>query len=94
MKKFRKRINIVYGDVNDEAIVDALVKDHDIVIHLAGILPPFANAREDLVRIVDYEGTKNIVNSIKDYNPKCYLLYASSTSIYGNVEDSDNITIK
>ena len=94
LKKFRKRINIVYGDVNDEAIVDALVKDHDIVIHLAGILPPFANAREDLVRIVDYEGTKNIVNSIKDYNPKCYLLYASSTSIYGNVEDSDNITIK
>ena len=31
LKPFRKRINIVFGDVNDDTIVDALVKDHDIV---------------------------------------------------------------
>lgn len=94
LKKFRKRINIVYGDVNDNTIVDVLVKNHDIVIHLAGVLPPFANVKDDIARVVDYEGTKNIVDAIKDYNPKCYLLYSSSTSVYGNVLDSDNITIK
>ena len=93
LRKFRKRINIIYGDINDEAIVDALVKDHDIVIHLAAILPPFANVREDLVELINYQGTKNIVNAIKSYNPNCYLLYASSTSVYGKVEDSENITV-
>ena len=94
LKPFRKRINIVFGDVNDDTIVDALVKDHDIVIHLAGVLPTLANIREDLCREVDYEGTKTIVDAIKDYNPDCFLLYASSTSVYGIQEDYENITLK
>ena len=93
LKPFRKRINIVFGDVNDDTIVDALVKDHDIVIHLAGVLPTLANIREDLCREVDYEGTKTIVDAIKDYNPDCFLLYAS-TSVYGIQEDYENITLK
>ncbi|MDE5888738.1 MAG: NAD-dependent epimerase/dehydratase family protein, partial [Bacilli bacterium] len=58
LRPFRKRINIVYGDVNDSAIVDALIKDHDVVIHLAGVLPPLANIREDLCKEVDFKGTK------------------------------------
>jgi nucleoside-diphosphate-sugar epimerase len=68
LKAFRKRINIVYGDVNDNAIVDALVKDHDVVIHLAGVLPPLANVNEDICNEVDFNGTKTVVNSIKRYN--------------------------
>ena len=94
LKPFRKRINIVYGDVNDEAIVDALVKDHDVVIHLAGVLPPLANIREELCDEIDFNGTKTIVDAIKNYNPECYLLYASSTSVYGKQEDYKNINIK
>ena len=94
LKKFRKRINIVYGDVNDENLIDALVKDHDVVIHLAGVLPPFANVREELAYEIDYKGTANIVNSIKDYNPNCFLLYASSTSVYGVQDNYEDITTK
>lgn len=94
LKHFRKRINIVYGDVNDEAIVDALVKDHDVVIHLAGVLPPLANIREELCDEIDFNGTKTIVDAIKNYNPECYLLYASSTSVYGKQKDYKNINIK
>lgn len=94
LKPFRKRINIVYGDVTDEGIVDALVKDHDVVIHLAGVLPPFANIRDDLCKEIDFNGTKTIVDSIKDYNPECYLLYSSSTSVYGIQQDYKNISIK
>lgn len=94
LKPFRKRINIIYGDVNDEAIVDALIKDHDVVIHLAGVLPPLANIRDDLCKEIDYNGTKTIVDSIKNYNPECYLLYASSTSVYGTQKDYKNISVK
>lgn len=92
LKQFRKRINIVYGDVNDNAIVDALVKDHDVVIHLAGVLPPLANVREDLCQEIDLNGTKQIVDAIKSYNPDCFLLYSSSTSVYGLQEDFENIS--
>lgn len=92
LKPFRKRINIVFGDVCNEAIVDALVKDHDVVIHLAGVLPPLANVREDLCTEVDFNGTKTIVDAIKNYHMECMLLYASSTSVYGDVVD--DITVK
>jgi len=64
LRPFRKRINIVYGDINDSAIVDALVKDHDVIIHLAGVLPPFANVREDLCKEIDLHGTMQLVDSI------------------------------
>lgn len=84
LKRYRKRINIIYGDINDSVIIDALVKDHDVVIHLAGVMPPFADIKEELCHLIDYEGTNNIVKAIANYNPKCYLIYASSTTVYGN----------
>lgn len=94
LKPFRKRINIVYGDVNDDGIVDALIKTHDVVIHLAGVLPPFANVREDLCKEVDYNGTQNIVDAISNYNPNCFLLYASSTSVYGTHGEDKEYSVK
>lgn len=94
LKPFRKRINIVYGDILNCSIVDALVKSHDVVIHLAGVLPPFANVRDDLCKEIDYEGSKVLIDAIKNYNPDCFLLYASSTSVYGKQENYKNITIK
>lgn len=93
LKRFKKRINLVYGDVNDDGLIDALIKTHDVVIHLAGILPPLANVREDLCKEVDYKGTKNIVDAIANYNPNCYLLYASSTSVYGD-HGEELLTVK
>jgi len=94
LKRFRKRINIVYGDITDSALIDALVKEHDIVIHLAGVLPHLANVRDDLCREIDFKGTIQIVDSIKDYHPDCCLLYASSTSVYGYQEKYDSIVVK
>ncbi len=94
LKPYRKRLNIVFGDINDYNIIDALVKDHDVVIHLAGVLPPLANVREDLCKEIDYNGTKTIVDAIKNYNPDCYLLYSSSTSVYGMQKEYEDITVK
>lgn len=93
LKPFRKRINIIYGDITDSTIVDALVKDHDVIIHLAGVLPPLANVREDLTKEINIKGTQLIVDAIKDYNPDCFLLYSSSTSVYGYQEKYEQVDI-
>jgi len=84
LKKYRKRLNLIYGDVNDKTLMEALIKDHDIVIHLAGVIPPLADLKSELTRVVDYEGTKTIIRAIQKNNPKCFLIYASSTTIYGS----------
>lgn len=82
LKKYRKRINIVYGDINDKVLIDALVKDHDIVINLASVMPPLGEFSSAIGKQVDYNGTKTIINAINKYNNNCYLMYASTTSMY------------
>jgi len=93
LKRFKKRISIVYGDICDEGLMDALIKEQDVVIHLAGVLPHLANVRDELCKEIDLKGTKQIVNSIKNYNPECFLLYASTTSVYGKQNDYTKLTV-
>lgn len=91
LKKYRRRINIIYGDMNDEILMEALVKDQDYIIHLAGVLPPLADIKKGLSDKIEYNGTKNIIKAINFYNPKCFLIYASTSSIYG---DNKEVNIK
>ena len=82
LKKYRKRINIIYGDVNDSILIEALVRDHDVIIHLASVMPPLADYSSSIGEIVEYEGCENIIKAINYYNEKCYFIYASTTSLY------------
>ena len=82
MKKFKKRINVLYGDVNDQTLIEALVKDHDYIIHLASAMPPLSDMKKGLSDAIDFNGTENIVKAINYYNPKCHLFMASTTSMY------------
>lgn len=96
LKKYRRRINIIYGDLNDNVLMDALVKDQDYIIHLAGVLPPLADIKKGLAEKIEFDGTTNMIKAINFYNPDCTLIYASSTTIYGDketasVKDKPNI---
>lgn len=84
LKKYRRRINIIYGDVTDGILIEALVRDHDYIIHLASVMPPLGDFSKNIGEIVDYNGTENIIKAINYYNEKCFLIYASTTSVYDN----------
>ncbi len=91
LKKYKKRVNIIYGEINDRILIEALVKDFDVIIHLAGALPPLADYKKDLALEIDYKGCENIVRAINYYNPKCHLFYASSMNLY---KDKSNVNTK
>ena len=82
LKKYRKRVNLVYADLTDPVITDGLVKDQDYIIHLASVLPNMANLKKQLCDVVDYKMSENIIRAITFYNPNCNLLFASTTNIY------------
>lgn len=82
LKKYNQRINVIYGDVTDYLLMEALVKTHDVVIHLASVLPPFSEFGKNISEIIEYNGTENIIKAINYYNENCYLIYASTTSMY------------
>ncbi len=82
LKRYRGRINIIYGDVLDPVLMEALVRDHDVIIHLASVMPPLGELSKNASEIVEYKGTENIIKAINYYNDKCFLIYASTTSLY------------
>ena len=82
LKKYKKRANVLFGDVSDRTLMEALVKDQDFIIYLATALPPLANMKSGLAEAIDYGGVENVARALTYYNPKCHLFYASSTSVY------------
>lgn len=87
LKRFRKRVNILYGDIMNNVLIEALVKDQDIIIHLASVLPPLSDMKKGLSEAIEYQGCENIIRAITYYNPKCHFIYASTTSIYNGIEN-------
>ena len=92
LNKYKKRINIVYGDVNNSTLMESLIKEMNYVIHLASANIQMANLNNNLSYDIDYKGTENIVRLLNFYNPDCHLLYASSASVYGK-QDKDYVSV-
>ena len=79
-----KRVNLMYGDVCDRDFIKDVLKDVEIVYHLAaisGIVP--CNKNLEFAFKVNVEGTLNMLEqSAKNVE---YLVYPSSAAVYGNI---------
>lgn len=84
LRGLRGKAELVYGSVNDPALMEALVRRAEAVIHLAAVLPPQADRNPELARQVNEGGTAVLADAIRSHNPHCFLLYASSISVYGD----------
>lgn len=93
LKKYKKRINIVFDDISNSKLLEDIIKETNFVIHLAGVKLPLANINYNLSYEIEYKGTENIVKSIDFFNPDCHLLYASSASVYGK-QDKDEVSVQ
>lgn len=93
LKPFSKKINIIYGDINDDFLINALIKEQDIVIHLAAVLPPLANYKVELTSMINVDGLVNVVNAINNNGNKTFLLYASSICVYEHKDNNSKINI-
>lgn len=84
LKPFIDKINVIYGDITNRDIVKKAVKNQDIVVHLAAIIPSIIDNNDDLVNRVNVGGTENIVRSMETECPNALLLFSSSIAIYGD----------
>lgn len=84
LKKFGKRIKIIYGDISDKKQICPACINKDVVIHLAAIIPPLADKKPELAKAVNTNGTKNLVECLEEQSPDTFLLYSSSISVYGD----------
>ena len=90
LKKYKRRCRIINGDLNDQNFVDEIIKDFDVIIHLASIKPYYLEFNPELSKKIELNMTENIVRAINYYNPNCKLIYSSTTSVYGDKLKSYN----
>ena len=88
-KKIKDKIEIIYGDISDEFLMNKLIRKNDIVIHLASVTPPLANKYYELCEYINLCGTKKICDAINNVNNKCKLIYISSI-IPKDISDIDD----
>jgi len=84
LHKLLPREKVVFGDIRNFKQVEQIVKDKDIVIPLAAIIPPSADENPTLAHEVNLCGTINIVNAIKKHAKGAHLIFASSIAVYGD----------
>jgi UDP-glucose 4-epimerase len=84
-----KNLNFITGDVMDSSLVDKLVKDSDLVFHLAAVVgvKHVMNNPVDTIR-VNILGTENILHSCSSYSRK--VLIASTSEVYGKAMQYGN----
>ena len=86
-RRFRDEVDIVWGDLRRPDDVTNAVKDHDVVVHLAYIIPPASEKNPDLAKAINVGGTQNLVNALKSLPHPPKLIFSSSISVYGPCHD-------
>lgn len=72
-------IEIQKGDITNLSDVKTACEDIEVVIHLAAILPPKSEANIQVTNNINFQGTNNIIQNIKDE----HIIFSSSISVYG-----------
>jgi UDP-glucose 4-epimerase len=81
-----EKTEYVQGDVLDRSAVDALIKDADVVIHLAFLIL----GSEEKTRAVNLDGCRNVFEAALQA-PVKRLVYTSSVAAYGFYEDHPDL---
>jgi UDP-glucose 4-epimerase len=83
-----RRVKLLQGDICDRDFIKDVLKDAEIVYHLAAISGVvFCNKNPELAFKVNVEGTLNMLEqSVK--NDVEYFIYPSSSAVYGEINGS------
>lgn len=84
-----KRLNVKFvpSDMRKPETLKDLIKDKEIIFHLASLF--HYSASKELLHQVNVEGTNSLINLILDYNPKARLILWGAGGIYGFVPEDE-----
>ncbi len=80
----KNNINIIYGDICDTLLMEKLIKENDIIIHLAGIIST-SNKHKEKIYKVNYLASKDIADLCFKYQKR--LIYVSSVHVLSYKND-------
>ncbi len=86
LRALMNKIDLVFGDLLDQAVVQKAMEGVDVVFHEAALRSvPFSVENPALVNRVNVEGTVNVLIAARDAGVR-RVVYDSSSSAYGNTK--------
>jgi len=92
-QRFGGQIEVMWGDLRRPQDIAAAVRDQEIVVHLAFIIPKLSatgaesEARPDWAREINVGGTRNLIEAIKTLPKPPKIIFISSYHVYGKTQD-------
>lgn len=78
--------NLIFGNVEDSDFIDNAVKEHDVIFHLAALIGiPYSYIAPRSYVATNINGTLNVLNAVKRYNPEI-ALFTSTSEVYGTAQ--------
>ena len=92
-RRFGDRIEVAWGDLRRPEDVAAALRDQEVVVHLAFIIPKLSATgiesedRPDLAREINVGGTMNLLSAMKALPGPPRIIFASSYHVFGRTHD-------
>jgi len=91
--RYKDKIRIVWGTLQNYEEVKEAVDDQDVVIHIAAALPDVAFKSPEIVVSVNVDGTRNVINAMLSQSHRPKLIYTSSVAVYGDRRENPIIKL-
>lgn len=88
IKELGRKAEIVWGDITQSDSVRKALEGVDVVVHMAGILPPVAYEKPELARRVNVGGTRILIDLIKERGGTIPVVFTSSVAVFGPTPDA------
>lgn len=79
-------VEVVYGNLLDEAFLKSLLQGVDAVMHNAAMLPPHTETKPEIARKVNVGVTSKLVELIGQMSPMPRLIFPSSFTVFGQAD--------
>ncbi|MGX7394460.1 NAD-dependent epimerase/dehydratase family protein [Carnobacterium mobile] len=90
-KQYLKKFCFIKSDIRNQEIVEKVVKEKDIVIHLAAMSnDATSEINPELTKSINVNASKVLIDLCAKYKVKKFI-FASSASVYG-IKDNDDVT--
>ena len=88
MKGLSTSVETMWGDITKPDSVKRAVEGVDAVVHLAAMVEPMTEQNPELASRINVEGTRTIVNMVKDRGVSIPFVYISSAAVFGPTPDA------
>ncbi|MGN1096656.1 MAG: NAD-dependent epimerase/dehydratase family protein, partial [Christensenellales bacterium] len=86
LKKYKNRLEVIFGDLSEYKDCELLIKDVDYVLHCGAIIPPKSDHQPSSTYNSNFIGTKNLVDAVLNSGraDEIKFVYIGTVALYGN----------